>query len=121
MEQILPALIYQGAPKIKWDTAEKRDKGDTAAKVDDGNEGQDGLSAYQIAVKHGSCRQYDKGWTHNRTSCWDCGGSTFYPVSDLASQMVGRNTKSVSYTAYNTETACNADFPFALSTEPQSG
>jgi hypothetical protein len=36
--------------------------------------------------------------------CIEPGSEIFYPLSDMASLTVGQNTKSVSYSAYNTET-----------------
>ena len=38
--------------------------------------------------------------------CIEPGSSTFYPVSDMATLSVGKNTKSVRYHTYKPETEC---------------
>jgi uncharacterized protein (TIGR02145 family) len=50
--------------------------------------------------------------------CIEPGSSTFYPVSDMASLSVGKNTKSVSYTAYNTETDFVVEVTYAITAGP---
>jgi hypothetical protein len=42
------------------------------------------------------------------------GGSTFYPINGMASETVGRTTKSVSYEAYNTETHFVVEVTYAI-------
>ncbi len=46
--------------------------------------------------------------------CIEPGSTTFYPVSDMATENVGKNTKSVSYTAYNTETDFVVEVTYAI-------
>ncbi|RPA66876.1 DUF1566 domain-containing protein [Cyclobacteriaceae bacterium YHN15] len=50
--------------------------------------------------------------------CIEPGGSVFYPVSDMAMLSVGRNTKSVSYSAYNTETDFVVEVTYAITAGP---
>jgi len=50
--------------------------------------------------------------------CIEPGSSDFYPVSDMASLSVGVNTKSVSYTAYNTETHFIVEVTYAITAGP---
>jgi hypothetical protein len=46
--------------------------------------------------------------------CIEPGSSTFFPVSDMATESAGPNTKSVSYTAYNTETDFVVEVTYAI-------
>ena len=46
--------------------------------------------------------------------CIEPGSDIYYPVSDEATLSVGPNTKSVSYTAYNTETDFVVDVTYAI-------
>jgi hypothetical protein len=46
--------------------------------------------------------------------CIEPGSSTFYPVSGMATGSAGPNTKSVSYTAYNTETDFVVEVTYAI-------
>ncbi|WP_223276059.1 DUF1566 domain-containing protein [Algoriphagus aquimarinus] len=50
--------------------------------------------------------------------CIEPGSSTFYPASDMASLSVGKNTKSVSYKAYNTETDFVVEVTYAITAGP---
>ena len=50
--------------------------------------------------------------------CIEPGSSTFYPVSDMATLSVGKNTKSVSYSAYNTETDFVVEVTYAITAGP---
>lgn len=52
------------------------------------------------------------------SDCIEPGSSIFYPASDMASLSVGRNTKSVSYTAYNTETDFVVEVTYAITAGP---
>jgi hypothetical protein len=48
------------------------------------------------------------------SDCIEPGGSTFYPINGMASETVGRTTKSVSYEAYNTETHFVVEVTYAI-------
>ena len=50
--------------------------------------------------------------------CIEPGSKTFYPVSDNAKLRVGKNTKSVSYEAYNTETDFVVEVTYTITTGP---
>ena len=50
--------------------------------------------------------------------CIEPGSEIYYPVSDVASLSVGRNTKSVSYSAYNTETDFLVEVTYAITAGP---
>ncbi|MFC3416855.1 fibrobacter succinogenes major paralogous domain-containing protein [Algoriphagus hitonicola] len=50
--------------------------------------------------------------------CIEPGSSTFYPVSDMATASSGINTKSVSYSAYNTETDFVVEVTYAITSGP---
>jgi hypothetical protein len=50
--------------------------------------------------------------------CIEPGSEIYYPVSDMASGSVGKNTKSVSYSAYNTETDFVVEVTYAITTGP---
>ncbi|QCY69093.1 DUF1566 domain-containing protein [Antarcticibacterium flavum] len=50
--------------------------------------------------------------------CIEPGSEIYYPVSDMATLSVGRNTKSVSYTAYNTETDFVVEVTYAITAGP---
>ncbi|WP_425639321.1 DUF1566 domain-containing protein [Algoriphagus yeomjeoni] len=50
--------------------------------------------------------------------CIEPGSEDYYPVSDMASLTVGKNTKSVSYSAYNTETEFVVEVTYAITTGP---
>jgi len=50
--------------------------------------------------------------------CIEPGTSVFYPVSDMATQTVGINTKSVSYSAYNTETDFIVEVTYKITAGP---
>jgi uncharacterized protein (TIGR02145 family) len=50
--------------------------------------------------------------------CIEPGSMIFYPVSDMAIQTVGINTKSVSYTAYNTETDFIVEVTYKITSGP---
>lgn len=52
------------------------------------------------------------------SDCIEPGSSDFYPVSDMASLSVGVNTKSVSYSAYNTETDFIVEVTYAITAGP---
>ncbi|RAI94755.1 hypothetical protein, partial [Algoriphagus yeomjeoni] len=45
-------------------------------------------------------------------------GGVNYPISDMTSLTVGKNTKSVSYYAYNTETDFVVDVTYAITSGP---
>ncbi len=62
------------------------------------------LSAQMLIASAGSCDE----------DCIEPGTSIFYPVSDMATLSVGKNTKSVSYTAYNTETEFVVKVTYAI-------
>lgn len=46
--------------------------------------------------------------------CIEPGGSVFFPVYDTATQSAGKNTKTVSYSAYNTETDFVVEVTYAI-------
>lgn len=46
--------------------------------------------------------------------CIKAGSEIYYPVSDMATGSAGPNTKSVSYTAYNTETDFVVEVTYAI-------
>ncbi|MEN2283279.1 hypothetical protein AAGF08_14130 [Algoriphagus sp. SE2] len=48
------------------------------------------------------------------TDCIEPGSEIYYPVTDMATLNVGRNTKSVSYSAYNTETDFVVEVTYAI-------
>ena len=50
--------------------------------------------------------------------CIEPGSEVYYPVSDMAMLSVGRNTKSVSYRAYNTETDFVVEVTYAITAGP---
>lgn len=50
--------------------------------------------------------------------CIDPGSEIYYPASDMASGSVGKNTKSVSYSAYNTETDFVVEVTYAITAGP---
>jgi hypothetical protein len=50
--------------------------------------------------------------------CIEPGGSVFFPVSDMATGSSGINTKSVSYSAYNTETDFVVEVTYAITAGP---
>ncbi len=50
--------------------------------------------------------------------CIEPGSEIYYPVSDMATLSVGRNTKSVSYTAYNTEKDFVVEVTYAITAGP---
>ncbi|MCL6257686.1 DUF1566 domain-containing protein [Aquiflexum sp. TKW24L] len=52
------------------------------------------------------------------SDCIEPGGSVFFSVSDVATLRVGRNTKSVSYSAYNTETYFVVEVTYAITAGP---
>lgn len=52
------------------------------------------------------------------TDCIEPGSESYYPVSDVATGRSGRNTKSVSYSAYNTETHFVVEVTYAITAGP---
>ncbi|MCH6235744.1 DUF1566 domain-containing protein [Cognataquiflexum rubidum] len=52
------------------------------------------------------------------TDCIEPGSEIYYPVSDVATGRSGRNTKSVSYSAYNTETHFVVEVTYAITAGP---
>lgn len=50
--------------------------------------------------------------------CIEPGSEVYYPVSDMATGSSGKNTKSVSYSAYNTETDFVVEVTYAITTGP---
>ncbi len=52
--------------------------------------------------------------------CIEPESSTFYPASDMATLSVGRNTKSVSYSAYNTETDFVVEVTYDITAGPSN-
>lgn len=52
------------------------------------------------------------------TDCIEPGSESYYPVSDVATRRSGKNTKSVSYSAYNTETDFVVEVTYAITAGP---
>ncbi|WP_103926681.1 Lcl C-terminal domain-containing protein [Algoriphagus boritolerans] len=50
--------------------------------------------------------------------CIEEGSEIYYPVSDMATGTSGKNTKSVSYTAYNTETDFVVEVTYTITSGP---
>lgn len=66
------------------------------------------LNAQMRMASAGSCAE----------DCIEQGSSIFYPDSDMATLSVGKNTKSVSYSAYNTETDFVVEVMYAVTAGP---
>jgi hypothetical protein len=66
------------------------------------------LSVQMQKVQGGNCED----------DCIETGSLDFYPDSDMATLRVGRNTKSVSYSAYNTETDFVVEVTYAITAGP---
>ncbi|SMD42766.1 hypothetical protein SAMN00777080_1331 [Aquiflexum balticum DSM 16537] len=70
--------------------------------------GTDKLNENMRLAPAGSCE----------SDCIEQGGSVFFSVSDVATLRVGRNTKSVNYSAYNTETDFVVEVTYAITAGP---
>ncbi|RPA68552.1 hypothetical protein EF405_08175 [Cyclobacteriaceae bacterium YHN15] len=75
--------------------------------LSEGN-GKDMLNTNMRLAPAGSCDD----------DCIEPGSTDFYPVSDMASIRSGRNTKSVSYSAYNTETDFVVEVTYDITAGP---
>lgn len=66
--------------------------------------GTDMLNTNMRLATAGSCE----------ADCIERGSEIYYPITDMATLSVGRNTKSVSYSAYNTETDFVVEVTYAI-------
>lgn len=55
-----------------------------------------------------------------KDDCIEPGSTDFFPISDMATGSAGPNTKSVSYTAYNTETGFVVEVTYDITSGPSN-
>ncbi len=103
-------ILFLTSCEIENMTDIQPDQGITSENPQSKGINTDLLNTHMRVAPAGSCE----------SDCIEQGSSNFYPVSDMASLSAGINTKSVSYTAYNTETDFVVEVTYVIIAGPSN-
>lgn len=95
-------MMFLGATAVMYSCSKE------SLKISDDLSDTDLLNTQMLKLSDRSCEE----------NCIEPGSSIYYPVSDMKTLSVGPNTKSVSYTAYNTETDFVVEVTYAITAGP---